>query len=70
MAMTKKNPKKPIDLLLEKYKTKAAIGLVIGLTRGAVSAWGDFVPAEHAITFERISEGELKATDLVPPKAA
>lgn len=68
--MTDEKPKKPIDLLLEKYKTKAAIGRVVDLSRGAVSAWGDYVPAEHAITFERLSDGEFKAIDLVLNEAA
>ena len=56
--------KTPIEILVGEYGSKAAIGRILEVSRGAVSAWGEYIPPEHAITIERISNGKFKAVDL------
>ena len=46
--------------VIEFYGTKAAAARAIGVTRGAVTFWGDVVPARVAIKFAQASKGRLK----------
>ena len=59
---------KPIfEELLAHFETQAEIARQLGVTRSAVSHWfrRDAVPAEQAIQIEIVTDGKIRAVDLV-----
>jgi DNA-binding transcriptional regulator YdaS (Cro superfamily) len=59
---------KPIfEELLAHFDTQAEIARQLGVTRSAVSHWfrRGTVPAEQAIQIEIVTDGKIRAVDLV-----
>lgn len=52
------------------FKTKSKVAQALGLSKSALSQWGDDVPELRAYQIEKITDGRLKAKDLNRPKAA
>ena len=61
-------PLTPMQKLLERYHSKAAIGRLVGLERSSITPWGDYVPKNYAYRIEVVSNGEFKAVDLMRPQ--
>lgn len=45
--------------VLDYYQTGTAVAQVLGLTRQAVSKWGDIIPELYALRLEKLSGGRL-----------
>jgi DNA-binding transcriptional regulator YdaS (Cro superfamily) len=45
------------------YGSKSAIAQALGITKQALSRWGESVPLKWALVLERITDGELQVTD-------
>lgn len=52
--------------LVRHFGTQAALARAMGVSPSAISQWvrRNSIPAEHAITIERITEGKFRAVDL------
>ncbi|MGI9141639.1 MAG: transcriptional regulator [Fluviibacter sp.] len=52
--------------LIKHFETQAALGRAVGVTPSAISQWvrRRAIPAEHAITIERVTDGKFRAVDL------
>ena len=60
--------RKPIfEELLEHFDTQSEIARQLGVTRSAVSHWfrREAIPAEQAIQIEIVTDGKIRAVDLV-----
>lgn len=42
------------------YETTAALAVVLEITSGAISQWGEFVPEWAAARLDRITNGQLR----------
>lgn len=42
------------------YETTAALAVVLEITSGAISQWGEFVPEWAAARLEKLTDGKLK----------
>ncbi len=49
---------------------RAAIARALGITRGAVSLWGEIVPEGSAYKLESITGGNLKVDPALYPSSA
>ena len=45
------------------YGSKSAIAQALGITKQALSRWGESVPLKWALVLEHITDGELQVTD-------
>ena len=45
------------------YGSNSAIAQALGITKQALSRWGESVPLKWALVLERITDGELQVTD-------
>lgn len=52
--------------LVKHFTTQAALAKAVGVTPSAISQWvrRGTIPAEHAITIERVTDGKFRAVDL------
>jgi hypothetical protein len=52
--------------LIRHFETQAALARAMGVTPSAISQWvrRGSIPAEHAITIERVTDGKFRAVDL------
>jgi DNA-binding transcriptional regulator YdaS (Cro superfamily) len=52
--------------LIKHFTTQAALAKAVGVTPSAISQWvrRGTIPAEHAITIERVTDGKFRAVDL------
>lgn len=52
--------------LMGHFGTQAALATAVGVTPSAISQWvrRGTIPAEHAITIERVTEGKFRAVEL------
>jgi DNA-binding transcriptional regulator YdaS (Cro superfamily) len=52
--------------LMGHFGTQASLATAVGVTPSAISQWvrRGIIPAEHAITIERITEGKFRAVEL------
>jgi DNA-binding transcriptional regulator YdaS (Cro superfamily) len=49
--------------VIARYGSKSAIAQALGITKQALSRWGESVPLKWALVLERITDGELQVTD-------
>jgi hypothetical protein len=46
--------------VIARYGSNNKTSKVIGLTRQAVDAWGEIIPVDWALKFDKMTNGELK----------
>jgi DNA-binding transcriptional regulator YdaS (Cro superfamily) len=58
-----------IELLLSQFESEAAIARTLNLSTSAINFWvrKGYVPPLHAIKIEEITNGRIKAKDLINP---
>jgi DNA-binding transcriptional regulator YdaS (Cro superfamily) len=49
-----------LSTALQYYKNKAAIARALGISRAAISQWGDVVPESSAYKLQVLNRGKLK----------
>ena len=55
-----------IDRILNRFGNKAALAEALGVSRAAVTQWGcDGVPPAQAIKIELLTDGDIKAIDII-----
>lgn len=52
----------------EHFGNDAAIAKALGITKGAVSQWGDAIPESRQLQIHRITKGRLKADPAILSK--
>lgn len=52
--------------LIKHFETQGKLARAMGVTPSAISQWvrRNKIPAEHAITIERVTDGKFRAVDL------
>ncbi len=55
---------------IEHFGNASAVAKALGLSRAAISGWGDEVPLLRQMQIERLTKGKLKADDPLTEKAA
>ena len=55
---------------IQYFGSAKALADALGLTKGAVSHWGDVVPERNALKLERITNGALKYQESFYIKSA
>lgn len=53
--MGKSAARRAIELSLQRVHTKTALGRELGVTRQAISQWGDTIPPEHVAKLSAMS---------------
>lgn len=57
--------------VIEHFGSASELARKLGISRSAVSLWGDYIPESRAYQIESITKGMIQARDLpVRPKAA
>ena len=51
---------------IEYFGTQAKLAKALNITKGAVSQWGDNVPAHRALQLEKLTGGALRAEPPFP----
>lgn len=51
--------------VLAYYRTATAAARAVGVTKSAVSQWGEFVPEGKAYRYQKITRGKLKVDESV-----
>lgn len=55
---------------IQYFGSQAALGKAVGVSQAAISKWPDDVPKLRAYQIESLTNGELKAEEVVKPASA
>jgi DNA-binding transcriptional regulator YdaS (Cro superfamily) len=56
--------KNPLQRATAYVGSATALAKILGISKGAISQWGDEIPAEHCPSIEKATNGTVKCEEL------
>ena len=56
--------KTPLQRAISCVGTATKLAEILGISKGAISQWGDEIPAEHCPSIEKATDGTVKCEEL------